>query len=101
MLNYISRYTPPVQAQAPKVINSQRGGSNQESILSITSRMNLCRKLVQDYKRDSANQLDTSQIIERLRGEIELFQGASRAFVEILERDIGIRFSDIQIDIPL
>jgi len=97
MLNYISRYTPPVQAQAPKVINSQRGGTL--SVSDTLGVMTRCQNLTRELEAAVKAQLDTAEI-DRLRGNLEeearllpaleIFPGLPYNWLPMIESEIGL-----------
>jgi hypothetical protein len=103
MLNYISRYTPPVQAQAPKVINSQRSGAsteikeNPELVNLIMPAMSSCLGYARELREASVE--ETPRITALLLSSVEAFRTMSGELVGYLEgiikSETGIRVSDL------
>ena len=105
MLNYISRYTPPLQAQAPKVINSQRSGSgvspeiqpNPELVNLIMPAMSSCLGYARELSEASVE--ETPRITELLLSSVEAFKTMSSVLVGYLEgiikSETGISISDL------
>ena len=97
MLNYISRYTPPLQAQAPKVINNQRSGT--VSVADTLGVMNRCRELTSELEKAvnaKRGADEIARIKKRLQDEaallpaFEIVPGLPYKWLPMIESEAGI-----------